>query len=176
MENGTVWRLSHLWSIWTCSSNAAFIPVVAWKWMAPTLQEVSVLSLYCLLSDAFPEARSTVNTPICSHRLVSMQELPMTLLSALLERKGAEIEADSVSVGWGIQLGSHYLSLTNRGLQCTTELLATAPLRLFTVCCTWRRRQRGRIDLYRLGRILDVFKEWRVTSQVVRNVEKQRHV
>lgn len=116
-------------------------------------------SPYCLLSDAFPEARSTVNTPICSHRLVSMQELPMTLLSALLERKGAEIEADSVSVGWGIQLGSHYLSLTNRGLQCTTELFATAPLRLFTVCCTCRRRQRGRIDLYRLGRILDVFKE-----------------
>lgn len=97
--------------------------------------------------------------------LIRMQKLSGLSLSALLEPKGVE-QKPTWFLDVGVRLHSHCLSLTNRGLQCTTELFTTTPLWLFTVCCTWRQKQRGRTDLYGLGLILDLSKEWKgdVTS------------
>lgn len=164
--------LPYLINMYLYNSNAAFIPVVCYLLKMNCLKIagghiVFSCHLYCLLIlwCLHTNTKFSKHTHICFHKRIN--QYAKIVHGTAFSSTGTQrswIEAGSVSVGWGIGLGSHCLSFTNRGLQCTTELFTITPLWLFTVCCTCRHRHRGQNRLIWAGAdtgLIQGVKGWR---------------
>lgn len=173
-EIGTSWLLCHIWSINTsvrAMLHLSLLSVMYWKGIALKLQKITYCSschLHCLLiqEGCHTNRKYSKRTHVLSQTDRSYANIVGVVTFGSTRTKRSWAEADPVSIRCRVRLHIHCQRLTNRGLQCITELLTTTPLWLFTVCRPWRQKQRGRTDFYGLGLILDLFKEWKgdVTS------------
>lgn len=121
--------LPYLINTYLYNSEAAFIPVVyhLLKIESPEncRRSHSVFLVICtafLFHDVFMQTQSSVNTHICFHKWIN--QYAKTVHGIAFSSTGTQrscIEAHSVLL-WVVGLGGHCLRLTNRGLQCTTEL------------------------------------------------------
>lgn len=161
--------------------HLSWLCIVYWKWIALKLLGVTYcFSCHsCCLSDVFIKTQSTVKpTCICFRKQINQYaKIANGVAFCSSGTQRSQAEADPVVLAaWDVRLQIHCPSLTNRGLQCTTELFT--PLHYdYLQYAVHEDRTKGAEQIYMGWSPSWIYsRSERVTSQVIRDEEKQRHI